>query len=536
MIKDIILAGIESGWKTKDASRLTEDLTLEADVVIVGSGAGGGTTAEILARAGLSVVLLEEGPLKSSSDFKMREPEAYASLYQESAARQTKDKGIGIFQGRSVGGSTTVNWTSSFRTPPLTLAHWEKEHGLKGFSVEDMAPWFAMMERRLNIARWAAAPNANNDALRKGAEKLGFEVGVMRRNVNGCWNLGYCGMGCPTNAKQSMLITTIPAALSLGATLVSRVRAERLIINKGRVDALECSALDATGTRPGPHKVTVKAKHYVISGGAIGSPALLLRSGAPDPHKRTGKRTFLHPVSVSLAVMPEPVNADAGAPQSIYSDHFLHTQAIDGPIGYKLEVAPLHPAFLSTMLFGHGKPQAEAMSHFANMQSMIALLRDGFNEQSQGGTVTLKKDGSPLLDYPISDFVWDGVRRSLMTMVELQFAAGAKSVRPLHENATSYENVSAAKAAIAALPMEILKARVVSAHVMGGCAIGPDEKTSVVNFDGRHHQVENLSVFDGSLFPTSIGANPQLSIYGLTSRLASALAEKLTGKPAHAIA
>ena len=94
------------------------------------------------------------------------------------------------------------------------------------FSVEDMAPWFAMMERRLNIARWAAAPNANNDALRKGAEKLGFEVGVMRRNVNGCWNLGYCGMGCPTNAKQSMLITTIPAALSLGATLVSRVRAD----------------------------------------------------------------------------------------------------------------------------------------------------------------------------------------------------------------------------------------------------------------------------------------------------------------------
>jgi choline dehydrogenase-like flavoprotein len=111
------IEGMGSGWKVIDASALVADRTLEADVAIVGSGAGGGIAAEILAKAGLKVAIVEEGPLKTSSDFKMREADAYPQLYQESAARKTKDKAINILQGRCVGGSTTVNWTSSFRTP-----------------------------------------------------------------------------------------------------------------------------------------------------------------------------------------------------------------------------------------------------------------------------------------------------------------------------------------------------------------------------------------------------------------------------------
>jgi hypothetical protein len=103
-----------------------------------------------------------------------------------------------------------VNWTSSFRTPPATLAHWSQAHGLKGVAAGAMDPWFAMMEERLGIAPWAVAPNENNDILRRGCEKLGIPTGAIQRNVKSCWNIGYCGMGCPTNAKQSMLVTTIP--------------------------------------------------------------------------------------------------------------------------------------------------------------------------------------------------------------------------------------------------------------------------------------------------------------------------------------
>jgi len=133
-------AGLASGWNVIDASALAQDITLDADVAIVGSGAGGGTAAEILAKAGLKVVVLEEGPLKRSADFRMREAEAYPQLYQDSAARKTRDKAINILQGRCVGGGTTVNWTSSFRTPPATLDWWHREFGLTGFTVVDLAP------------------------------------------------------------------------------------------------------------------------------------------------------------------------------------------------------------------------------------------------------------------------------------------------------------------------------------------------------------------------------------------------------------
>ena len=190
MIADPIREGLASGWRVIDAAALERESILEADVLVVGSGAGGGVTAEILALAGLSVVIVEEGPLRGSDDFRMREREAYPQLYQESAGRQTRDKAITILQGRCVGGSTTVNWTSSFRTPPRTLAHWSGAHGLARCSEGELAPWFARMEDRLSIAPWPVPPNENNDILRRGCEKLGIPAAAIRRNVKGCWNLG----------------------------------------------------------------------------------------------------------------------------------------------------------------------------------------------------------------------------------------------------------------------------------------------------------------------------------------------------------
>jgi len=535
LIPDPIEAGIAKGWKIVDGATLDADRTLEADVVIIGSGAGGGVTAEILARSGLSVIVVEEGALRSSRDFKMREAEAYPSLYQESAARKTLDKGINILQGRTVGGSTTVNWTSSFRTPAATLDWWRRHYALPEATPDAMAPWFAMMEARLHISDWSGAPNENNDVLRRGARKLGIPTGLIRRNVNGCWNLGYCGMGCPTNAKQSMLVTTIPAALEHGATLVTRARAERLVAKGGRIGLLECRALDAAGVYPTGRLLRLHARHYVLAGGAINSPALLLRSKAPDPSGLLGKRTFLHPTVISTAFFPQRVEAWAGAPQTVYSDHFL-AGAFEGPMGYKLEAPPLHPLLLATTMSGFGDTHAAMMRDFPHLSGMLALLRDGFHEGAPGGTVRLRADGSPELDYPMSDYLWDGARRALLTMAEIQFAAGAHGVQPAHEMARRYTSWQEAKAAIAALPQGLQRTRVASAHVMGGCAMAGDERLGVVAPSGRYRGLDNLSVHDGSLFPTSIGANPQLSIYGLTAKLASGLAQELTGRPAARLA
>jgi len=528
VIEDPIVQGLARGWRAHDASTLDRDVVVETDVAIIGTGAGGGTAAEILTRHGRRVVLIEEGPFFSSSRFHMLESEAYPTLYQESAGRQTADKGIVILQGRSVGGSTTVNWTTSLRTPPETLAFWQQRFGLDDYTPEALAPWFAEREERLNVHPWTT-PNENNSILQRGAKKLGIPTRYVPRNVRGCWNLGYCGLGCPTNAKQSMLVTTIPAALDRGAELYSRLRAERLIFDNDRVTALECHALDASGLRPSGTRVTLYAKHFVLAGGAIGSPALLLRSSAPDPYGVLGTRTFLHPTVISVAVMPEPVEGYSGAPQSVYCDHFLTTQPIDGPLGYKLEVPPLQPALFATTIPGFGPFHAQLGAEYNHIQVTIALLRDGFHPASIGGTVHLRSDGSPVLDYKITEPLWEAARRALVTMARIQFAAGATRVLPVHESAKLVSSVGEAESLIAGLPLDILRVRVASAHVMGGCGMGADPHQSVVDGTGRHHHVENLHVFDGSTFPTSLGANPQLSIYAAVARNATRLATANAG-------
>jgi choline dehydrogenase-like flavoprotein len=529
-MSDPIQEGLARGWKAIDAAQMERDRDIECDVAIVGSGAGGGVTAEMLAEAGLNVVILEEGPLAGSSQFNMQEREAYPLLYQESAGRQTLDKGMTILQGRCVGGGTTVNWTSSFRTPPRTLAHWAAAHGLKGTTEAALAPWFERMETRLSIGRWSMPPNENNDTLRRGCEKLGLPFGFIRRNVKGCANLGYCGMGCPLNAKQSMLVTTIPSALDRGATIVHRARVTRLVIEGDRVVACEARGMERNGAAPSANRLRVRARHFVLSAGAIGTPALLLGSSAPDPNGLTGKRTFLHPTVVSGAVMPQKVDAYYGAPQTVYSDHFLDSLALDGPVGFKLEVPPVHPILAGITLPGFGADHTRWMTRLPNLQVVIALMRDGFHAGSPGGQVVLRSDGWPVLDYPITEYLWNGMRRAYLAMAEIQFAAGARSVLPLHENATSVTTWREARATIEALPMRLLAARVVSAHVMGGCPMGNDTASSLVNESGRHHHISNLSVHDASVFPTSLGANPQLTIYALSARMSARLAAAL-GKP-----
>ena len=533
-LPDPIREGIQRGWKVSGGAFGAPPADIVCDVAIIGSGAGAGITAELLAKAGLQVVIIEEGPLKSSSDFNQKESEAYPSLYQESAARKTEDKAINILQGRCVGGSTTVNWTSSFRTPASTLHWWQDKFGLKTYTVEALAPYFEQAERRLNIVPWLTPPNENNDLLRRGAVKLGIPAQAIARNVKGCWNLGSCGMGCPTNAKQSMLVTTIPAALDRGARLLAETRAERFEFSNGKVTALFCRSL-GSNSPVAPEKwaqsaIKIIAKHYVLSGGAINSPAVLLRSGAPDPHGRLGTRTFLHPVVMSSGIFEQRVEAWNGAPQSIYTDHFLETQAIDGPIGYKLEAPPLHPVIFASSVPGMGQSQNDLLKAFPHNHTLLALMRDGFHDQAPGGKVKLRGDDSPVLDYPLTDYVMDGGRRALLSMMEIQFAAGAKQVLPLHEMARPYASWAEGRDAVNQLPIKPMLTKLVSAHVMGGCAMAGTEQLGVTRPDGVHWQIENLSVHDGSLFPTSIGANPQLSVYGTVNRLAQGLVKKLTGQ------
>lgn len=524
-IPDPIVEGLASGWHHIDASQVSEAMTLEADVVIVGSGAGGGVAAEIMTQAGLSVIIIEAGPLKSSESFNMEERRAYPNLYQQAASMKTKDKAIGIFQGRAVGGSTTVNWTTSIRTPEKALAFWAEEKSVTGLSKAALAPWFAQMEQRLNIDRWEFEPNRNNMVLKQGCEALGWEHTVIKRNVTGCWNTGYCGMGCPVNAKQSMLVTTIPAALERGATLVSRAKVAKIEYHQDKIFGLKAHALSET-LKPTGVELLFKAKHYILSAGAIHTPVLMMRSKFPDPHQIIGKRTFLHPTVFSGALFNDAINGHSGAPQSIYSDQFVWQNGVAGELGYKLEVPPVHPILIASKTLGYGQSHAELMAQFNQLQVTIALIRDGYHPDSQGGQVVLTANGFTL-DYPLSDAFWGAARRAFASMAELQFAAGAQKVLPISEGMPFLSSWTEAKQAIADMHLAPLQTVVASAHVMGGCPMGEDPKLAMVNSEGRSHYFDNLSVMDGSIFPTSLGANPQLSIYGITARNATLLADNL---------
>ncbi|WP_332872149.1 GMC family oxidoreductase [Alloalcanivorax mobilis] len=513
-------------WQVIDGAQQTRDRTLEADVVIIGTGAGGGVSAEILSQRGLKVILVEAGRLRSSRDFNLDEGDAYRHLYQEGALRATKDGAITILQGRTVGGTTVVNWTSSFRTPEQTLDFWQRQYGVQGTGRSALNPWFERMEKRLGVHPWQMPPNANNDIIKRGCEALGWDWSVIPRNVSGCWNIGYCGMGCPTNAKQSMLVTTLPAAMEAGATLIHSAQAHRLIHDGGKVSAVEVRPLDQH-KQPTGATLTLKAATVIAAGGGIQTPALLMRSEAPDPNGRVGKRTFLHVTSFAFGHYGRDIAPFYGAPQSLHSDQFTFAEGVAGPAGYKLEMMPLHPGLTAALLGSVGEEARQRITELPRTAASIALLRDGFHDDSVGGTVELRDNGEPVLDYPLSDYLLDGARRSLHSQVEMQFAAGAERVRPGHIRAPYYPSWKAARQGMKDLAYQPLEVALGSAHVMGGCAMGEDEQHCVVDSHGRHRQLENLYVFDGSVFPTSLGVNPQLTIYGLSARNASALADRL---------
>lgn len=505
---------------------LERDLDLEGDVAIIGTGAGGAISAEILARAGLRVVLVEEGAYRTPADFLPREIAAFSQLYFEGGVRQTLDGGIGVVQGRTVGGSTTVNWTSSFRTPEPTLLYWRDILNIEGLTPSDLDPWFTKIEQRLHIAPWEA-PNVNNQLLARGAAKLGWHYGAIRRNVHNCANLGFCGLGCPVGAKQSMDVTAIPDALDHGATLVTRVRAERLALAADRITSVECAALDEHGVRKTGKRVTLRAQWVVVAAAAINTPALLMESDVPDPHRLVGKRTFLQTHNYSLAFMPEPVHPFYGAQQSVYTDQFTWRDGVAGRAGFNMEVAGAQPVVSMNAWRGIGTEMADFARRLPHLHTLVSQIRDGFHPDSPGGEVKLRDNGRAVLDYPLNEFFWDGVRSSYLAMAECQFAAGAESVHPACSDARPYRSWLEARQAITSLRLRSPNVYLNSTHPLGGCPMGTSPRTSVVDPYGRHHHVGNLAVIDGSVLPTSLGVNPSLTIYALAARNATALVQRI---------
>jgi choline dehydrogenase-like flavoprotein len=497
------------------AEALRSDVELDADVCVIGSGAGGAVLAAGLVALGLDVVMLEAGGHHRRDQFVGDEAWSFDRLYQERGARATKDLAFTVLQGRSVGGSTTINWTTCYRTPDHVLAHWAEHHGVEGLDSDVLRPHFDAVERRLNIHEWpAGAANANNRVLLRGGAALGWDPKPMRRNVRGCMNSGYCGVGCPVDAKQAMGVSYLQDAVRDGLRLYTHVQARTLEHADGRVRGVTGAALDPDSDRPTGVVVTVRAKVVVSAGGAINGPALLLRSGI-DGGGLVGKRTFIHPVSGVTGLYDEPIGPWHGAPQSAGCHHFRDRGP--GKMGYFLESAPLQPMLASTVGYLFGTDHAAFMAQLGHAGVLIALGIDGFLPEDVGGAVELGAGGRAILDYPVRAPLVEAIRDAHLNMARCHLAAGATQVVTLHPEPVVIRS-EADLAALADAPYGAHHHSMFSAHVMGGCAMGGDPSTSVVDTEHRVRGFDNLFVVDGSALPTSLGVNPSETIYALAHR------------------
>ncbi|MEN0068397.1 MAG: GMC family oxidoreductase [Myxococcota bacterium] len=500
--------------KVTQGHELTAAVEETCDVCIVGSGAGGAVLAAGLVEQGLNVVMLEAGGYHTRRDFDLNEGKAYPMFYQDRGGRSTKDQAITVLQGRTVGGSTTINWTTCFRTPKRILDHWAKAHGIEGLDEAALAPHFAAVEQRLNIATWPEElANANNRALLDGARALGWEAAPLRRNVRGCANSGYCGVGCPVDGKQAMHVTYLPDAVAGGLRLYSDVHVDTVEFDQGRATGVQATVMKRGTQHRTAVPVHVKAKVVALCGGAINTPALLLRSGL-NGNGRVGHRTFLHPVIAVTGEYAHRIDGFFGAPQSIGS----HQHIDQGPDqwGFFLETAPMQP-MLGSGNPAMGRPLHDMMERLPHLSAILALHVDGWVPHDDGGTVTIDGDGRPVLEYPIRQGLAEAFQKSHRLVAQVHFAAGASRVSTLHRDLLTMSS-PAELDRLDTLPYGAHEHAIFSAHQMGGCAMGPDPATSVVDVNHRHHEVPNLYVVDGSVLPTALGVNPSQTIYGLAHR------------------
>jgi choline dehydrogenase-like flavoprotein len=494
---------------------LRSDLEISTQVCVVGSGSGGAVLAHELCARGLDVVLLEEGGYHTRREFNMDESWAYPNLYQEMANRATDDLAIKIFQGRSVGGGTTINWTSSFRTPARITKVWRERFGMEALTDETLRPHFEAVEKRLRIHEWPLEQvNPNNKALWDGLGALGYDRSLIRRNVHQCANLGYCGTGCPLDAKQSMLVTYIPDAVEKGLRVYANTSARRVEVSGTRAVAVHAEVLDPATNKPSGVKVTVKAKVIAVSGGAINTPALLLRSGL-DGGGKVGRRTFLHPTIVSVGLFDRPIEGYSGAPQSVFSHQFIDRGP--GKIGFFIETSPVHPLLAAVNFPSFGERHRDLVRKLPHVNAVVCTMVDGLLEQEVGGTVALRDHGYGRLSisYPLEPVHFESFLFAQKEMARIQFAAGAKQVVTTHEEPVVLDSVNELDKLDSA-PWEKLRVKIFTAHQMGGCNMGADPARSVVSPELRYRGLDNLFVVDGSILPTALGVNPQETIFGLS--------------------
>jgi choline dehydrogenase-like flavoprotein len=502
---------------------LDRETTLDCDVVVVGSGAGGGVVAGLLAEAGKDVVVLERGPNPGSRELTQIEGDMLSSLYLDGGLLMTQSGSMPILAGSCVGGGTTINYTTSFPLPDATREEWDRVSGLSLFTGTRFGDSLDRVAARLNVGTRWTTPGRRDALLERCCRTLGWHVDLMPRNVTDCvegLECGYCGYGCRHGAKNSTAKTYLTDAVARGARLIPHCDADRVLSDAGRATGVSASVRDREGH---VHCLTVRAGVVVVAAGAIYTPAILRRSGLTN--RNIGRGLRLHPATAVLGVYPDRVEPWSGSLQTRYSDQFAD---LEGGYGVKFETAPAHFALVGSAFGWESARQfRDDVVRLGHVSLVGVLLRD-----RDAGRVAVGRDGQPRVHYELSNFDERNLRRAFGGAADVLAASGATEIFTLHTPPVRVRTGDPGwqerfKSAADARGYRRCRMSYISFHQMGSAAIGSDPKRSVLDEQGEVHELRGLFVADGSACPTSSGVNPMVTIMAIADHVGRGIAEGL---------
>ena len=495
-----------------------EDTELDCDVVVVGSGAGGGTAAAVLAQAGLDVVVVEAGGYFSEEDFDGAELDGYVRLYLGGGGVPTPDQSMGLLAGFCLGGGTTVNYTWCFRPPDHVREDWRDRFGLDDWMGEDFDDSLDAVWDRLHVNSENSMPSLRDERFREGLAKLGWDSQVMQRNAVGCREdiCGQCHYGCPIGAKQSTMVTWLQDACDAGARIVVNAPVEKVLIEGGEASGVEATTADG-------HRLTVRARAVAAAAGAINTPALLIRSGLDNPN--VGKNLMIHPVLLVWAMFEQEVLPWTGVFGSTFCDEFLD---MGEGYGVKYMHASAHPSDLAVFA-----PWRGASEHAELMQSLRYTGGFGALQRARdAGEVVVGRDGLPAPVWNLSDFDRDVMRKGLDGMSQVLEAGGARRIYTSHAGWISYDPANGGRDQMLRAADDYgwgpAQVTLGSFHLMGTAHMGADRRTTVCDPTGEAWNAKNLFVVDGAVLPTALGVNPMITIEAAAHRIARGMAAKLS--------
>jgi choline dehydrogenase-like flavoprotein len=501
------------------------DTTLYTDVVIVGSGAGGGVAAGELSAAGLDVIVLEKGGYNAETEYDGLELASNQRLFENRGLCATSDLGVVLLAGSTLGGGTVVNWAVSLRTPESVVAEWEQDHGVTGFTGADYQQSMESVLTRLGVNADHSAPTPQNRVLIRGGEALGMATQTLPRNVTGCEDCGFCNMGCSFGAKQSTLKTYLQDAAHRGARIGVNVAVERVLIENGRAVGVTGMALDQTGK---PIRLTVRAKAVVAAAGTLHTPALLLRSGLSNPN--IGRNLHLHPTTVTYGMYDEQICGWRGAPMTHIISEFTDYRR-DG-YGFILECAPVHPGIAAlTLPWRDGLQHKQIMARVGHLSNIITIIRD-----RDGGRVTIDRKGRPIYHYTLSSRDRETLARGVQESFRVHEAAGATEIAAPHSPplTVTFDGAPRKETTLQALTEQVAQRgyrangfALFSAHQMSSARLGGNPALGAFDPSGESFEVRNLFVADGSALPTAVGRNPMITIMSVAHRISQHIIQRV---------